>query len=190
MGKYTTKALDAKEYKNLIDTIRKGYTHNGSHHKPNNQVADILVLEANLGCRLGDIVSLNKDSFVCEAGIWKINIEEEKTGKRRVFIVPKETKAFIDRIEGVYSEGKNLFTISKQAVWKALRNVTAYLGLDNVSSHSLRKFAAMNVYTASDYDIELTCAFLQHTSTSTTRTYIRRSSKQMEDTISKIVNLA
>ena len=187
MGKYTTKALDAKEYKNLIDTIRKGYTHNGSHHKPNNQVADILVLEANLGCRLGDIIKLRTDSIVFDGEVWKLNITEQKTKKLRSFVIPSTVKSFIDNIAGTYTDGKELFSLSKQAVWKALRQVTEYLGLKDTSSHSLRKMAGINLLESCDYDFSTVKEFYQHTSIATTSTYLKRSSKHMEKAIGKIV---
>ena len=188
MGRFTCRACSDTEFKDIIRLIRSGYIDNeGIPHKPNNQVADILVLEANLGCRIGDIVALRKDSFVCDNGIWKINIVEEKTDKKRTFIVPKPVKEFIDKIN--YGEDGNLFSIKKHAVWKQLRAVTATLGLSEVSSHSMRKLCANKLYESTGHDIEAVCAFLQHASTNTTRKYIRRSDVKLEQAISNIIDL-
>ena len=188
MGRYITNSIDEENYKLLIQTIRNGYTDKDGHkHRPNNQIANILVLEANLGCRIGDIIKLRTDSFLLDGGIWKLNIVEEKTKKKRSFVVPAELKAFIDTI----SEGKDgyIFTIKEPAVWKCLRQVTDYLGLENCSSHSFRKFAANVVYEKSGYDIEVVRSFLNHSSINTSRLYIRRTDKQMEDTLKSMVNI-
>ena len=121
MGRYVTRSLDRESYEKLVKVIRCGYEHDGVKHRPNYQIATILVLEANLGCRIGDIIALTTDSIVNDGGIWKLNITEEKTGKKRYFIVPKPIKAYIDdycRCSGI-KEGR-LLQLSVQcfpAVW-------------------------------------------------------------------------
>lgn len=188
MGEYTTRACTDAELKDIVSLIRKGYIDNeGKPHKPNNQVADIIVLESNLGCRIGDIVNLRRDSFVCDNGIWKIDIIEEKTDKHRTFIVPKPVKQFIDKLD--YGEDGYIFSIKKHAVWKQLRAVTKVLGLENISSHSMRKACANKLYDSTGHDIEAVCAFLNHSSTSITRKYIRRSDAKLEKAISNVVTL-
>ena len=190
MGSYTTRTLSNQEYERLIKTIRIGYTHNGVKHRPNDQIADILVLEANLGCRIGDIMALTTDSIILDGDIYKLNIVEQKTGKRRTFIVPKEVKAFIDHsceARGIVSG--NIFTIASHAVWKQLRAATAYLGLKDISTHSMRKKIANDLYESTGHDIEAVCSFLQHASVTTTRTYIRRSDEQLEKAIAGAVSL-
>ena len=192
MGRYTTKTLESTtEYRELIETVREGYTdNNGIKHRPNIQLATILVLEANLGCRIGDILNLTTSSIIQDGSLYKLNIIEQKTGKRRCFIVPKPIKEFIDKYteaNGITS-GK-LFDIKGGAVWKQLRAVTDYLNLDNVSTHSFRKMAACNLYESTGHDIETVCEFLNHSSTSVTRNYIRRSDAQLESAIEKCVNL-
>lgn len=188
MGRFTTRALTKDEFKEIIANLRNGFTDdNGIRHKPNDQVADILVLEANLGCRIGDIVALRHDDFICDDGIWKINIVEEKTDKKRTFIIPKKVKEFIDKLN--YGEGGRIFKISEPAVWKQMRAVTRMLNLNNISSHSIRKMVANQIYDNTGHDIEAVCEFLQHSSISTTRTYIRRSDKQLEKAISTVDNI-
>lgn len=185
MSAYTTRALSEIEYKDVVNTIRAGYTSlDGAIHRPNEQVATILILEANLGCRIGDIMKLKTDSIIDDGGIWKLNITEQKTGKKRSFIVPAPIKAFIDKwIEANGIRNDYLFSIKSGAVWKALRNVTEYLGLDDTSCHSFRKYAANRLYENSGYDIESVCEFLQHSDTKITRKYIKRSDEQLERAI-------
>lgn len=191
MGRYTTKSIDERSYKELIETIREGYTdYDGVKHRPNNQLATILILEANLGCRIGDILNLTTDSIILDGSVYKLNITEQKTGKKRCFIVPKPVKNFID----AYIREANLyrgplFDIKAPAVWKQLRAVTAYMGLDDISSHSFRKFAANTLLERSGNNIEVVREFLQHASVITTQTYIRRSDSQMEEAINKMVNI-
>lgn len=191
MGRYATLAISDSNYKDLIETVREGYTdYDGVTHRPNKQLATILILEANLGCRIGDIINMTTDSIIDDGGIYKLNIIEQKTGKKRNFIVPKQLKAFIDdyiRDANIYRGP--LFDIKAPAVWKQLRAVTAYLGLENTSTHSFRKMAACNLYEATGHDIEAVCEFLNHSSTKITREYIKRSDSQLEAAIEKCISI-
>ena len=187
MGRYVTRTLTDKEYHEIIKCIRDGYL----DHRPNPQIATILVLEANLGCRIGDILNLRTDSFVNDGGIWKLNIREQKTGKHRYFIVPKAVKSFIDKwIETQAITTGKLFSVTAQAVWKAMRQVTDFLEIENCSTHSLRKMAACSVYEKSGHDIEAVREYLQHSDTKITQSYIKRTDAQLERAIENSVNLA
>lgn len=190
MGAYSSFAISEENYQKLIKTIRVGYTYKNIKHRPNDQVANILVLEANLGCRIGDIIALTVESFIKDGEIWKINITEEKTGKKRCFIIPAPVKAFIDHhceCNGITSG--RLFDIEAPAVWKQVRAATGYLGIKNTSTHSLRKKIACDLYESTGHDIEAVAAFLQHSSINTTRRYIRRTDAQLEKAISGAVSL-
>ena len=189
---YTSECLDEQTYNKIQDMLRNGYIDiDGITRKPNNQVADMLALEANLGCRIGDIDKLTTDDFILDGGVWKICIKEQKTKKTRVFIVPDELKRFIDEIASKnYSDDNRLFGISKAATWKALRILTRTIGITNCSSHAFRKYAAQRLYDATGGDTAAVCTFLQHGSIKTTTAYLRRSSRHMEDALSNIVSIA
>ena len=189
MGRYETRSITDEEYKRIIESIRKGYTYNCITHKPNEQIATILVLEANLGCRIGDIIKLRTDSIIKDGAYYKLNITEEKTGKKRTFIVPDSIKKYIDNYSKSNKRSGELFTVTCQAVWKAIRQVCEYLELKNVSSHSFRKACACRIYENSGHDIEAVCEFLQHSDIKITRHYIKRSDAQLENAIKKSVNL-
>lgn len=191
MGSFTTRPLSTKELQDIIESVATGYTDNdGIHHKPNKQIAAILTLQANLGCRIGDICRLTVESIVFDGDAWKLDMIEQKTGKKRNFIIPSPVKRFIDRwIKDNHIVSGKLFSIGEDAVWKQLRGVTNYLCLDNVSAHSFRKAAALRIYESSGKDIALTSSFLNHSDTKTTLIYLKRSSKQMDDIISKSVCL-
>ena len=189
MGSYTTRIAENSEIKDIIESIVSGYTDNkGIRHKPNKQVATILTLQANLGCRIGDICSLKVENFVYDGNTWHLDMKEQKTGKSRVFIVPKPVKAFIDKwIKEKGIESGNLFSINEYAVWKQLRGACDYLGLNEVSCHSFRKAAGLRVYLDSGKDIALTTQYYNHSSPSITMKYLQRSSKQMDEALTKSV---
>lgn len=187
MYMYTSRALTDQEYHDIIDCIRNGYL----EHRPNEQIATILTLEANLGCRINDIVNLTTDSFICDNGIWKLDIKEQKTGKARYFIIAPPVKEFIDAwIEkrGI-SAHERLFTISAAAVWKAMRQVTDFLDLGQVSTHGLRKTAAGRIYKATGHDIEAVAEFLNHSNINTTRHYLKLTNPALAEAIKKSVVL-
>lgn len=187
MGCFVTRPVSDEELKDMIEAVESGYTDNkGIRHKPNHQVATILTLQANLGCRIGDICALTAENIVWDGNAWRLDLKEQKTGKSRLFVVPTPVKRFIDKwMESRGITSGNLFSINEYAVWKQLRGVTDYLGLENVSAHSLRKSAAIRTYEASGKDIALTSAFLNHGDPHTTLLYLRRSSKQMDEVLSK-----
>lgn len=188
MGRYTTEMIETQDAAKLIKTLKEGYTHDGVKHRSNFQVAMILTLQANLGCRIGDIVHLTVEDIVFDGDAWRLDMTEEKTGKARRFIIPTPVKAMIDdwtRMKNIKSG--RLFTIEEPAVWKQLRAVTAYLELNKISAHSFRKAAAMRVYKDSGEDIALTSQFLNHSAPSTTLLYLRRTSKQMDEVLSNSV---
>ena len=190
MGEYVTRALSQEEYEKLVKTIRIGYVYKNVKHRPNDQIATILVLEGNLGCRIGDIVAMTTDSIYNDGGIWKLNITEQKTGKSRHFIVPQPVKDFIDHYcecNGI-TEGR-LFDIECPAVWKQLRAATAYLGFKDCSTHSLRKMIACKIFEDTGHDIEAVAEFLNHSSINTSRRYIRRSDEQLERAITASVSI-
>ena len=180
--------IDNNQITDIIKALRSGYTHNGIKHRSNYQVATIMLLQANLGCRIGDIVNLTMEDMTFDGDAWRLDMEEEKTGKKRRFVIPTPVKEIIDgwtRMKCIKSG--RLFTIGEEAVWKQLRYVTAYLGIENVSAHSFRKAAAYRVYKDSGEDIALTSQFLNHSSPATTLIYLRRTSKQMDNLLSKSV---
>lgn len=184
---YESRALTDQEYHDIIDCIRYGYL----EHKPNEQIATILTLEANLGCRINDIIGLTTDSFICDNGIWKLNIKEQKTKKPRYFIVPIPVKTFIDQWIEKRNLGahERLFSISAAAVWKAMRQVTDFLDLGQVSTHGLRKNAAGRIYESTGHDIQAVAQFLNHSSTSITMRYLKRSDDTLEKAIENSILL-
>lgn len=76
-----TRAIDDDTYKLIIATIQNGFEYAGVSHKPNERIATVLQLEYNLGLRVGDILNLTMDSFVKDGSRYRLDINEQKTGK-------------------------------------------------------------------------------------------------------------
>ena len=90
-----TRAIDEDTYKLIIATMKNGFVHEGVQYKPNERIATVLVLEYNLGLRVGDILQLKVDNFVKDGSRYRIDIYEQKTGKYRNFTVPNEVYQFV-----------------------------------------------------------------------------------------------
>lgn len=185
MANKTTVALTLEQFREIIDTMRSG----GAGFRPNNRIAACLVLEANLGLRIEDILQLRLSDFLKDGSNYRINIIEQKTQKKRTFIVPLAVYQFIFMYCSENNIGKIdvIFSITTRAVQKHLKKITDYLGYENIGTHSFRKFFATDLYESNGRDIELVRELLQHSSTVTTQRYIKRSSQQVEDAIQKHV---
>lgn len=181
MDSKVTVAVTLTQYKEIIETMRKG----GAGFKPNPRIATILVLEANLGLRIQDILRLRLADFLLDGGTYRIHIIEHKTKKQRTFTVPYPIYQviYVYCLENGISKTDRIFPITTRAVQKYLKKVADYLGYENIGTHSFRKFFATSVYENNDYDIELVRELLQHSSIATTQRYIKRSSKQVEDAL-------
>lgn len=183
MANKTTVALTQEQFKEIINTTRSG----GSGFRPNNRIATCLVLEANLGLRIEDILRLHLSDFLLDGGNYRIDIVEQKTQKKRTFLVPLAIYQFIYMYCDENKIGRTdlIFPFTTRAVQKHLKKVTDYIGYENIGTHSFRKFFASDMYESNNHDIELVRELLQHSSTATTQRYIKRSTKQIEDAIQK-----
>lgn len=183
MANKKTRALTVEEYNQVIDTMRTGF----SGCRPNNRIATALIIEANLGIRISDILKLRLADIVKESNRYRLNIVEQKTKKSRNFTVPVEIYQYIKIycLENGIGDDEIIFPITERAVQKQLKIVTDWLELDNVSTHSFRKFFATQVYQNNDYNIVLVQQLLQHSSPAITQRYIGISSKDIEAALNK-----
>ena len=180
-------ALTNEQYHKIIETMRRG----ADEFRPNPRCVAVLTAEANLGMRVGDILRLKLSDFVNDGGRYRLNIVEEKTGKKRTFTVPVELyKYFCNYAEknGIKNTEK-LFPITERAVQKHLKAVCDFLGYSNISTHSFRKWYATDIYNNSGHDIVLVQHLLQHSSPVTTRRYIGMSEEKIESAIAKHVSI-
>lgn len=176
-----TKALSTEEYKEIIETMRKGF----AGFRPNNRVATALVLEGNLGIRISDILELHLSDIVKDGERFHLDITEKKTGKIRTFTVPFPIYQYIENycLKNKINASDRIFPITERTVQKQLKIVCDYLGIEGISTHSFRKYYATEIYKNNDYDIALVQQLLQHSSTAVTQRYIGIESKKVENAI-------
>lgn len=187
-----TVALTEEQYKNIIETIRNGFTCVDTHVvKSNNRIAVVLVLEANLGLRISDILKLRLSAIIQDGNRYRLDIIEKKTKKKREFTVPIEIYSYIQNyaLENSINPAAKLFPISERTVQNHLKLVCGYLGYENVSTHSFRKYFSSTIYENNNYNIELVRVLLQHSSVVTTQRYIGIGNKQIESALQNHIKL-
>ena len=182
-----TRALSKEEFVLIIKTLRNGFKYfdkekNEKLFKSNNRIATILLLQANLGLRIGDLLKLRLNNIIQDGERYRLDIVEQKTGKRRIFTVPMEIYNYIRLYcyENNISSTAEIFPIGERAVQKQLKIVADYLKLANISTHSFRKYFATQVYVNNNYDIMLVKELLQHSSVRTTQRYITMNRETVE----------
>lgn len=182
-----TKALTTEQYKEIIQAMREGF----SGCRPNERIATALVLEGNLGLRISDILKLRPCDIVRDGDRYRLEITEQKTGKRRVFTVPLVIKQYIENYCLRHSIRCDdlIFPLTERAVQKQLQIVCAYLGLEGISTHSFRKWYATEIYRENGYDIALVQRLLQHSSATVTQRYIGIEPQRIEAAIEKHTQL-
>lgn len=181
-------ALTTEQYTTIIRTIREG---RGSL-RANPRVAAALTAEANLGMRIGDVLRLRLSDIVMDGGRYRLNVTEEKTGKRRTFTVPGDVYKFLSDYaasRGIHRDAL-LFPITVRQVERHLKAVCDMLGYQNISTHSFRKWYATDIYESNGHDIVLVQQLLQHSSPTVTRRYIGISDERVEQAISRHVLIA
>lgn len=164
-----TVALTEEQYKSIIVSIQTGFVCEEGHIvKPNKRIATALSLEANLGLRISDILQLRLSGIIHDGNRYRLNIVEQKTKKKREFTVPIEIYSFIQNyaLENNINPVAKLFDISERTVQNHLQLICKYLGYENVSTHSFRKYFFTSIYVNNNYNIELVRVLLQHSSNS------------------------
>ena len=176
-----TKALTTEQYKEIIQTMKEGFC----GCRPNDRVATALVLEGNLGIRVSDIVKLRLCDIVRDGDRYRLEITEQKTGKRRVFTVPLVIQQYIENycLRNGIKSNELIFPITERAIQKQLAIVCDYLGYEGISTHSFRKWYATEIYKNNGYDIALVQRLLQHSSVAVTQRYIGIEPQRIEKAI-------
>ena len=176
-----TKALTTAQYKEIIQTMREGFC----GCRPNDRIATALVLEGNLGLRISDIIQLRPCDIVRDGDRFRLEVVEQKTGKRRVFTIPLLIQQYIENycLRNGIRRNDLIFPITERAVQKQLKIVCDYLDLEGISTHSFRKWYATEIYNQNGFDIALVQRLLQHSSASTTQRYIGIEPQKIETAI-------
>lgn len=183
MANKKTRALTYDEFAQIIQTIQRGYiTADGKKIKPNIRVSVALTLQANLGLRIGDIINLKLSDIVKDGNRYRLDITEQKTGKKREFTVPNEIYTYLQSyaLENSIRPNQKLFPITVRQVQKHLQITTAYLNLENVGTHSFRKFFAVSVYNNNNYNVELVRTLLNHSNVTVTQRYLSIENRLVE----------
>ena len=176
-----TIALTTDQYKEIIQTMKEGFC----GCRPNERIATALGLEGNLGLRISDILSLRLCDIVMDGDRYRLEIVEQKTGKKRIFTVPLVIQQYVENYclrNGIRRE-ERIFPITERAVQKQLKIVCDYLGYEGISTHSFRKWYATEIYKSNGCDIALVQRLLQHSSAATTQRYIGIEPQRIEEAI-------
>ena len=187
-----TTALSEEQYRQIIKIIRNGFICTDGHVvKPNNRIATALVLEANLGLRISDVLQLRLSAVIHDGNRYRLDIMEQKTKKKREFTVPIEIYSYMQDyvLENNINPAAKLFAISERTVQNHLQLACEYLGYENISTHSFRKYFATSIYANNDYNIELVRVLLQHSSVATTQRYIGLQRREVENALQSRINL-
>ena len=176
-------ALTAEQYTDIIKTMRTGFT----GCRPNNRIATALVIEANFGLRISDILKLKLNDIIKDGDRYRLDITEQKTGKKRTFTVLTEmyNHIYIYCLENNIKAHQIIFPITERAVQKQLKIICNYLGYEGISTHSFRKFFATQIYIDNDYNIALVQKLLQHSTPAVTQNYIGIQPQQIETALKK-----
>ena len=183
----TTRAITLEELRTVLTTMNDGFTYNNVNYRSNDRIASILLLQANIGLRIGDMLNLRRIDIIREQERYRLNIIEQKTGKNRYFTVPIEIYNFIMSYCSRHNISKTarIFQITERAIQKHLKNTCDYLGIGGISTHSFRKFFATSIYINNDHNIILVQRLLQHSNVNTTNKYINYGDKILENAINK-----
>lgn len=192
MANKRTRAVSEEEFFLLLDTINNGFiTKDGKRVHGNPQISMILTLQGNLGLRISDCINLKLSDIVKDAGRYRLNIAEKKTGKKREFTIPEEVYNYILRymLEMGIKPNQRLFSIGVRAVQKHLKITADYLGLEGIGTHSLRKFFCTQIYNNNQFNIEICRVLMQHSSNLVTQRYIGLQPRLVEQALQNHVKL-
>ena len=181
------RVITKEEFEKIVNALQYGYTFEGVRTRPNPRLTALCICQANMGLRLGDCLALTLNSIKYEGGRYHLQIIEEKTKKPRNFIVEPSMYTFLQTyaLENSIKPNQKLFPISKRAVSKQYNRVGRYMGFDDFGSHSLRKYFSFDLYSISNYNLEVVRTALQHSSLTTTQRYISVNPKEVEDALLK-----
>lgn len=187
MAGKTTVALNQEQFDEIIDAMKTG----GVGFRKNERIATALVIEANLGLRIEDILSLRLKDIIPDGDRYRLNIIEKKTKKKRTFTVPLSIYQYLKlyALENGRKPSDVLFDVGERQVQRYLRKVTEYLDYQNIGTHSFRKYFATEIYVNNEYNIILVQQLLQHSSVAITQRYIGITSEMQEKALMNHIRL-
>lgn len=183
-GENATRALTDRELKEVLEVITNGCKGAKKHKtleesaivgmRGNKRVALALSLQAQTGFRISDILRLKLNNFKETKEGYYVTIKEKKTDKSRTVKVSVETMGEIRAYAKEAGAGTKdiLFNVTTRTIQKCVAIASDYLGLENISTHSFRKYFAMRLYEDSGHNIEMVSRALNHSNVGITRAYI------------------
>ena len=184
MGAYTTRVITREEYVEIIQTLRKGFL----NVRPNNKVATALVVEANLGIRISDVLNFTLNNVIKLGQKEILDMTEGKTKKDRNFTILQPTINYIRQycLDNNIKSNEKIFDITPRQVQNVLKMAVDYLGYKKVSTHSFRKFFSTELYRLSGHDLKLVQVVLQHEDIKTTQRYLGVSQEEIEKALEQL----
>ena len=163
MGRYTTEIISDDDFIRIVKCIKNGY----SNSRPNERIAVILQVAYNTGASINEIIKLRQCDFLYKKGIWLFSPDARYDIK--TYVIATKVKKIIDEYCEKYIKGDRTKTfaarifgqIGAPAVWKVLRSVTEYLGLEKISSKSFKKRSIVRIFESSSHNDEIVYEFLQ-----------------------------
>ena len=184
--------LEKEEYEKIIETITFGFEDEKGKCYGRKQTAAVLVVQANTGLRIGDLLSLRLCDIVKDGNRYHFNnFREQKTKKIRTFTISPEIYTYMQTyaLENGIKPDSKLFNISSRGISKHLKRVCDYLGYERVGTHSFRKMYATEIYHISGNDIALISSLLSHSSIAITQKYIGVTSENIEKALKTYVRI-
>lgn len=164
-----TKILSKEEFNLITCTMAQGCTlKDGQKVRPNYKMAMVLILQANLGLRLGQVLKLHLTDFEKQENDYTLRIIENN--KNKTIIVPKD---IITIIENYYKElglksTQRMFNFTERAVQIHLQKICTFLNIEDICTQSFRKFFAYKIYDNNPKNISILQQILQLSSRKTT----------------------
>ena len=186
-----TRPITVEEYKAILKKMCSNFSYtvekNGEVKEKNFEasfkVAYALLLQANLGLRIGDILKLKLNDFVPNGkGEFKITVKEQKTNKVKDVVINSDLYRDIKlyTLENNIKPDEPIVKMSVRNVQIQLKIVCDTLGFNNVSTHSFRKFYAMRMFEDNNYNFEVVRDLLNHSNIAVTQKYLGVTSEEIE----------
>ena len=187
-----TRPISVEEYNKILHTLCSTFEYEDKDKnnnvvvrkfRPSREVAFALELEANLGLRISDVLDLTLDSFRANGrGQYNLYIREKKTKKIKDICISTEiyNQIKIYVLENNKTSSDKIFNKSVRTVQSRLNIVCNKLNLNNVGTHSFRKFYAMRLFEDNEYNYEIVRELLNHSNVAITQAYLGLNQKDIE----------
>lgn len=178
-----TRAVEIEEYRKIMKLLHKGfkYVEDGQEKtfRKNERIALALMLEANLGLKITDILKLKVLNFNGNT----LETKNKKTGQIQSRPINKNivevVKQYVEDRSLQYDD--YLIDIKIKTIQKQIRIICKYLDLQNISTNSFRKLFATTQFKNNNYNLEIVKELLNHSSIETTQKYIGASKQPVNE---------